>query len=199
MYLIGMISLFSIVMSRYHWQQNNSGQIGGEISIAKSIWLGLALFYYFVFSIWWLFALPMTGIVYSIALAVAGFFYFRLIVQSVLMYVTKNWTTKHGIAFNGMGCLILAISLYIAFQQPNLQAIEIVFIGYLILLFCFQLTDSFYAYRFGQIVGDDTKGEKAIWFASKDPKFQKINQITALLNTAYVLLSLVLVTKILIV
>lgn len=197
MYLVGIISLFSIVMGSYHWKQNNSQQIGGNISLAKTVWLGLALFFYYVFSIWWLTVLPAGSLCSSIALLVVVFFYFRAIIQAILMFATKNWITAYGIAFNSIGSVLLTVTGFSILQQNSLSTIEQSFIGYLFLLICFQITDSYYAYRFGEIVGNATKGDKAIWFASTDLKFQKINQRTALLNTAYLVLGGLLIFKIL--
>ncbi len=198
MYLVGIISLFSIAMAKYHQQQNNSAQIGGKISTAKTVWLGLALFYYFVFSGWWLAILPTASPLFPLAITVVSFFYFRAIVQAAMMYRAQNWTTTHGIAFNSIGCILLVIGLLIATQQNSLTPTEISFICYLLLLLCFQITDSFYAHSFGAIVGNATKGEKAIWFASTAPKFQKINQCTAKMNTLYLVFSIGLIAKILI-
>lgn len=198
MYLVGIISLFSIAMAKYHRQQNNGSQIGGNISKAKSVWLGLTLFFYFMFSCWWLLVLPTRSPIYPFVIIVIFYFYFRAIVQAVMMYTTKNWTTAHGIAFNSIGSIILLYCLITATQQNSLTPQEISFTSYLFLLICFQITDSFYAHRFGAIVGQATKGEKAIWFASNDPKFQKINQRTAQFNTVYLVLSFALIAKILI-
>jgi len=185
-------------MGRYHWLQNHKGQIGGEISLAKTLWLGLAMFFYIIFSVWWLFKIPTDSVLYPIALLVVSFFYFRLIVQSFLMFTTKNWTTAHGITFNAIGCLLLTGSLFFVMQTDLLErsTLEMAFLCYLVMLIAFQVTDSFYAYKFGKIVGNATKGDQAIWFASKASKFKKINQITAILNTVYLVLSVVLIGKI---
>jgi len=197
MYLIILILLFSLVMTGYYRRQNMSQHMGGQISLPKTIWLGLALFYYFVFPAWWILNTSILSPILISPFIVLGFFLIRGVIQLILMYGTKNWSTKHGILFNCIGSVLFGICIIDALQH-KLNAMEYSFIFYMILLILFQITDSIYAYRFGSIVGDDTKGEKAIWYASNDEKYKNINQLTTRLNTVYLLLSGVLIVKLLV-
>ena len=73
-------------------------------------------------------------------------------------------------------------------------------IGFLILsLFLFKLililfTDTIYAHKFKRLVGNHTKGKKAVWYASNEKKFQNINSITYRNNIIFSILSITLIT-----
>jgi hypothetical protein len=115
------------------------------------------------------------------------------------MYISKNWRTKHGVFFNiSSATLILCFTIYLIFGPYNFWAlspkssISWFYIIYALTMATTLLTDSFYAFEFGKLVGKETMGDKAIWFASNDPKFDKINSITKRNNFLFILAIIVI-------
>ncbi len=60
------------------------------------------------------------------------------------------------------------------------------------------LADTYFACQFHKIVGQATKGDKAIWYASaEDVRFRNINRITFFSNIGFFCLTFVLLYQIL--
>ncbi len=201
--LIGIITLFllwSAVGLSIYKSQNKEEKIGGPISIPKSIWLTYALYIYSV--------LPVGFLVFyfpeqpwrNLLFIIIGIFGFRFVIQYYMMYVSKNWRTKHGVAFNvSTACLLIFYLVYVSFVSdfsfglnPKAATAWFYFV-YGCIMATTLLTDSFYAVEFNKLVGERTMGDKAIWFASNEPKFDRINTITRRNNFLFIL-ALVLIS-----
>jgi hypothetical protein len=195
---IGLI-IFTLAAITFRIHQNAPGTLGGPISRPKTFWLFWALFYYYFLSTWIYLALPPAQLTICLALfilTICG----RAIVQPILLYLTKSWTPYYGISFNLMLALGLSIGLIHFYGYSSVQsAIDWIHCTYLMGAALALITDSYYAYRFHQMVGDATKGNQAIWYAShRDARFNEINKLTAYGNMLFsVLLLLVLLQIIL--
>ncbi|MDZ7846355.1 MAG: hypothetical protein U5L96_06115 [Owenweeksia sp.] len=55
-------------------------------------------------------------------------------------------------------------------------------LAYGILVVACTAIDAFYAYRFWKIVGEKTKGDQPIWFASNSKEFSMLNRVTTVMN-----------------
>lgn len=155
--------------------------MGGAISNAKLFWLFFAMSIYFVFN-------PLTAFFAEAPDAAKRglqmIFYLMLgrgIFQYIGMYVTKNWTPKIGIALNIIGVLLTGYWLMKSYAEAGNWEVLLSISTYILLiinLFCF-VFDTYYAYVFYVLVGEDTKGKQPIWYANNEErKFIMQNKIT---------------------
>ena len=183
-----------VCMVFYYHYQNKETRIGGQISVAKTFWLGFASFNYFVFPVL-LFYQIENKFISNILLVIIALFYLRFLVQGFLMFVTKNWIPFYGIMHNKISMVAILISIvYMLFNQNSISEIGIIFMAsFLILLFLVLLTDTVYAIRFQKIVGENTQGNQAIWFAGNTEVFKKINRLTIRNNWIFSFLNICVV------
>ena len=177
---------------QYYKTQNSQNTIGGAISKAKILWLGYAVFNYFVFSIWLYFQTPMSSAFHGLLGGLIALFYCRFIFQGILMFGLKKWQPPMGMGYNVLCISILTIFLI---KMPlNAFYTEGVLLLYFIGIILTLVTDTYYAKTFFQIVGKRTMGADAIWYASdEDPQFRRINRITARLNVFFYALTFIII------
>lgn len=182
----------------YRWQQQGT-RIGGAISKPKAVWLFFALYHYFFLPGWFLVALEAPGPLRTALWVFVGLMGTRLLAQSLLMYVFKRWTPPLGIASNLTVLACLLGCLFWAFTHaswPGTDSDQGLMLALVVLLCLMLLADSYYAHAFYQLVGQQTKGKEAIWYASEqDPKFLRINQITHMANIFFLLYSGILLAS----
>jgi hypothetical protein len=186
--LFALILLTALFFYQYYKTQNSQNTIGGAISKAKILWLGYAVFNYFVFSVWLYFHTPVDHTFRGILMAAMILFYCRFIVQGILMFILKKWQPPMGMAYNILCISVLGVFLIDLCNKNtiNISRAEGTYFLYFIGLILTLMTDTYYAKTFFQIVGKRTMGADAIWYASdEDQKFRRINRITARLNTFF--------------
>lgn len=186
------------VMYSYYIHQNNKEVIGGKISKAKTFWLGYAMFHYFILPLWILAYISQDHDAAYFLYIILGIFYFRMLLQTVLMFVTRTWSPVIGISYNAVASIALIVISVILIQSENWTLNNYILLFYILNLILILLTDTYYARRFHQLVGNETKGKTAIWFASEEEKFKQINLITQRNNVIFILLSLFLLLLLLI-
>lgn len=191
----GLLTITTSITASYYFNQNKQAKIGGKISAAKAFWLGYALFNYFIFPVFLYFFLENSTLKLVLILIIC-LFYLRMLIQSYLMFVSKNWIPSYGILYNIISVIFifsLLFKLYItfnAFDENGLLLLSLFLFKLILILF----TDTFYARNFKTLVGNNTKGKKAIWYASDDIKFNRINRITSRNNIFFSFLSIALIT-----
>lgn len=162
-------------------RQNKGERLGGPIAASKGLWL------YWTIYVWFLF-LPYTLLTYEWQDAFLwgwGFLtvsmWIRGIAEMYMLFVSKNWTPKIGISHD-VFTLAGLILCYVYFHQSFIHAawwVQAFAIGLVISL----SVEIWYAYAFLKLVREKTKGDKAIWYASKeDPQFLKILRVTTAFN-----------------
>lgn len=162
-------------------RQNQGERLGGPIAASKGLWL------YWTIYIWFLF-LPYTLLTHEWQDAFLwgwGFLtlsmWIRGIAEMYMLFVTKNWTPKIGITHD-LFTLAGLILCYAYFYESFLTAawwVQIFSLGLIISL----SVETWYAYAFLKLMREKTKGDKAIWYASKeDPQFLKILRVTTAFN-----------------
>lgn len=174
----------------YYRRQNHGGagrarRMGGGISRAKALWLCYALFV-------WFFLCPILALSGAVAAPVrallgafAAFMWLRGVVEAVLLYGTKSWTPPMGIGHDVACVALLGGGAW--WSAPALGALTSPFdlwtVGLLVAVVASLLCEVGYAWSFYRVVGQRTKGDEALWFASEeDPRFRAINRATATLN-----------------
>jgi hypothetical protein len=192
-----LIGLSVVAFYVYYQQQNHKKTIGGPISKPKILWLGYAIFNYFIFSIWQYVQLPMEHAFRPIFMVLLGLFYGRFVVQAILMFWLKKWQPPMGMAYNLLCISILSVLLMKFFKTNSIEMIADNYIKLLLYIIGILLTlamDTYYAYSFFKIVGRETMGAQAIWYASdEDPQFIRINRITKYLNFFFYVFTLCII------
>jgi hypothetical protein len=158
--------LFSAV---FYWRQNHRGQIGGAISLAKMLWLDYAIVAWFVIPA--LLIRSTTGAwqrLFTIHLLNFGV---RAVIELILLYVFVKWSPVYGIAHD-----LFSITL-ITFLAPRDGSILAHYAWTLRIGLSFEII---FAALFHRL----TSKERAIYFASNEPRFRFINVLTALVDAA---------------
>ena len=190
----GLALVMILVTAYYYHYQNSRDSIGGQISSPKAFWLGYASFNYFVFSVF-LYLISENEDLKFILLVVILIFYFRAVVQWLMMFVLHIWLPLYGIIFSLFTVfiiIVLHIRSYRVFEQVDELGV-LVLILFQINILLILITDTFYMVKFRGIVGDETKGSKAIWYASKDTKYEAINRLTNRNNKIFAVISILLI------
>jgi hypothetical protein len=167
------ILLISIAFFMY---QNKEGRIGGKMAWCKLFWLDYTLITWFFLPLVFYYQ-GKSGGVYTTIYALSISMWVRGIIELIMMYGTKNWTPPIGITHDIFTFLLVAVSLIMG---PHLELIELIFGGSLLLSLGLE---TYYAWGFYMIVRHQTKGDDAIWFASKEnPAFAQILKVTTVGN-----------------
>lgn len=165
----------------FYFKQNKNPKLGGAMSMAKAWWLIYAVYTWFIFLPYQIFFYQLPPFVTQVWQIYWFWMLFRGIVEIFMMYVSKNWSPIYGITHD-LTCLIILLGGTIYYQSSYLQLPSIVLIFHISLIVSLFL-ETYYAYGFFQIVKEKTKGEEAIWFASKDdPRFKRLVMVTGIMN-----------------
>lgn len=171
-------------------QQNRGAKLGGAISRAKQVWLIWAVYAWFV-------AAPLTALVPGfedrlrqvLAVFAVGM-WLRGAVELFMLYVTKNWRPPLGIAHD-VACVgfLMAGLVWVfvggAAPRTGLGAWGVVWTGVLAVSL---VLETYYAAAFHRAVQGRTTGVDGVWFASADePRFARINRVTAWANGPLIL------------
>lgn len=175
------VALASAVLYRH---QRRDG-IGGEISPAKTLWLGWVVYL-------WFFVTPLVAFAPATELSltrVLGLFFVNMVlrafVELFMLLVTKNWRPAYGVVHNLFSLALLFGAVVATSWSSGHTAwlIEGGSTGYLWLLLVLTgslAVETYYALAFHHLVGNKTMGEQGVWFAdNRNPKFLRINRITA--------------------
>lgn len=172
---------FFIIGFLFYQKQNKNSTLGGSISVAKAFWLFFAIHT-------WLFLIPI--LIFSVDLPFgykvvwsifSGWFWLRSILEMIMMYKTKNWSPIYGISHD-ISCLLILFLGTFYYYVDFIHSNPFLLLFHLVLILSL-LLETYYAYEFFKIVGEGTKGEKAIWFAdSENLRFKRVVHITHIFN-----------------
>lgn len=187
--LLTLLLVFGFGGFIYYQLQQRANRLGGTISKAKAYWLTYALFNYFGLSLYLLISLAPESIGYKGLLIFIILILLRTLIQLIMMFGLLNWRPPYGIFSN----LLISIVM-ISYLAQEIYGNEFIEIQHFILpLFIVKLTgillcDSYYALAFYKIVGYETTGNKAVWFANdKEVRFDFINRLTFRMNIIFTL------------
>lgn len=185
---LGLFLLHALICFWYYKRQASGSRIGGPISVPKVIWLFLTTYHYFMLApclYLGLYPAPTLALGLSAFCLLIGF---RMVLQLLLMFFFKVWTPIWGISLNGLYVVTLLLILLLGpvFQLESIPNLMVFFT--LLVLVCMMVLDSYYAWSFRALVGQQTKGSEAIWYASDtEPKFEKLNHQTRIFNLFFLL------------
>ncbi len=169
-------SLTIIISFAFYFGQNKKENIGGKMAPCKLFWLDYTIMTWFFLPLYFYFSGYTDG-VFNVLYALSISMWIRGIIELFMLYVTKNWTPPLGITHNIITIIIVLAMMYLSIMQ---NPAELIFV---ISLLISLLLETYYAVAFYKIVKEKTKGDDAIWFASKEnPKFAFILKVTTIGN-----------------
>lgn len=156
----------------FGWRQNHHASLGGGISLAKVLWLNLALSFFFIIpaALWRERNLdrPMR-LLFGIFFAS---FVLRAMVEAPMLYVWQNWRCAYGITHDAVMLFVLLMVLLSQMKSSNAMLLSAKRFSWLLMvvLICEMLN----AWLFSR-VADPLHG---IYFAADSNEFRRINLIT---------------------
>lgn len=153
----------------FGWWQSGEGRVGGPMSLAKVLWLFLALLHFYLIPAW----LWRDRSLSAAARKLWGWFFagfvLRALVEIPLLIGTRLWRCEHGIAHDAVMLLLLLVMT--RRLPPESSRVESSFAWLAALALVFEATN---AWLFRHC-GSPAEG---IYFASDEARFRLINTIT---------------------
>jgi hypothetical protein len=173
--LVLALATLAAISGWFYYRQNFAGQIGGEMSIAKLLWLDYAIIAWFILPFFlWRSPLIASNLrrIYAIHLVN---FSFRGVIELWMMYVTFSWMPPYGIGHDLFSIAILtglrrSVSGKPApVRDPANQAALSFLTSIRLTLLC-EMAFAWLFYR--------SRADTGLYFASADPSFALINRLT---------------------
>ena len=161
---------------------------GGPIAPAKQFWLAWAVYAWFVLAPTLALATAFTPPVRLVLGVFSAFMALRGAAELVMLFVTKNWRPTYGIAHD-VACVALLLlgTAWAATQGVPRSGLAAWGLPTLAVLTVSLGLETYYAARFGALVEGRTTGEDGVWFAPPDdPRFARLNRVTAWANVPLV-------------
>lgn len=147
----------------FYWWQNQYGVVGGEISLAKALWLATALVSMFLIPAWLWRDVRLSSserVRYGVFF---GGYVLRAAIEMPLLLFTHEWRCWHGIAHNAT----MLTLLWLMRRGKNDAKFDV-------LLTLVLLAESLNAWMFSEVGSPQT----GIYFADASLAFARINTIT---------------------
>jgi hypothetical protein len=161
-----------ILCLTFGWWQNHHAHLGGDISLAKVLWLNLALSCFFTIpaALWRekRLARPLRGL---FGLFFASFV-LRALIEAPMLYLWQNWRCAYGISHDLAAMLILLVVLWPRAQTVDKMLLSARRFGWLLIVVL--ICEALNAWLFSR-VADPLNG---IYFAADSAEFRRINLIT---------------------
>jgi hypothetical protein len=156
----------------FGWWQNHHAQLGGNISLAKVLWLNLALSCFFIIpaALWR--AKNLTRPLRVLFGLFFASFALRALIEAPMLYLWQNWRCAYGITHDAVVMLVLFVALLPRMQISDKVIISARHFGWLLIVVL--ICEAFNAWLFSR-VADPLNG---IYFAADSAEFRRINLIT---------------------
>lgn len=180
--LLALVVVVCAIGLSFYLRQNRARTLGGRISRAKAAWLTFAVLF-------WLGVCPLLAFEPSlpprwrIVLGVFGAqFWLRGLAELWMLYVSKNWRPPYGIGHD-LFSLVLVIVMTLGYGAFPLDAPNLVGLAATSLVVISLVAETYYAWVFFGLVEGRTTGDDGVWFADQeDPRFVRVNRLTAAVN-----------------
>lgn len=166
-YFILMMAFILIALIFKKIQSKN--KMGGNIALAKSLWLSYTILTWFTLPILFQFDDSLGQSFKRLMLIFTLSMWTRGVIELILLFKFKNWKPKYGISHNIFTIVLFSLSFFILFP---ITKFEVLFAGAIILGL---MLETYYAFFFHKNLGVKTEGETPIWFANEDDKSFRVN------------------------
>lgn len=174
--------LIGLVGGLFKWFQNKKELVGGIISTPKSLWLSYTVISWFLIPFFFLSLDINPALLIFVKLHLLSF-WLRGIVELVMIYKLFNWSPLYGISHSGAHALALLTGLfYLLTTLPSPFALhDQVVLAFMISVFISVSFEVVFAVFFLKIRKEGNYFEEhKIYFASDEPQWQKVNNLTKL-------------------
>lgn len=180
--LLALVVVVCAIGLSFYLRQNRARTLGGRISRAKAAWLTFAVLF-------WLGVCPLLAfepslpLRWRIVLGVFGAqFWLRGLAELWMLYVSKNWRPPYGIGHD-LFSLVLVVVMTLGYGAFPLDAPNVVGLAVTSILVISLVAETYYAWVFFGLVEGRTTGDDGVWFADQeDPRFVRVNRLTAAVN-----------------
>jgi len=186
--LAASIVLVGLMVWRFSAQQNaprgGGAKMGGGMSRAKALWLLFTLLF-------WFFLCPLLALDplcpspwREALLWFAASMWARGLIELYMLYKTKSWRPRYGIAHDVL-CLALlpAVAAWSGLPAALGAGWARMSAAVVAVAWCSLCVELLYAAWFNQLVAGKTTGDEGIWFADQESaRFRRVNRVTALNN-----------------
>lgn len=184
--MVGGLALIAAAGALFHIRQNGRAKMGGAISGGKSVWLGYAIYLWFVLCPVLAFDPAVPGAQRVVLGTFGASMWLRGLAELYLLFVGHAWRPPYGMGHDGF-CLALMGGEIVWLRDglANALASELGRWGAALLgVVCVSLVlELVYAWGFYRLVRGATTGAEGIWFASeKDARFRGLVRLTAWAN-----------------
>ena len=167
----------------FYRRQNVRRALGGRISRAKAAWLVFAILF-------WLGVCPILAFEsrmpdpWRTALGVFALnFWVRGLVELWMLYVSKNWRPPYGIAHDAFSVVLVVVAVALSPKAWEGSPWDWMGLAATATLLLSLVAETYYAIVFHALVAGRTTGDDGVWFADQeDPKFVRVNRVTAVIN-----------------
>lgn len=170
-------AVLAVSSAVFFWRQNYAGQIGGEMSVAKILWLDYAIVAWFIVPAF-LCRSPLLSRAWRVVFGAHLInFSTRAVIELWLLYVTIGWSPVYGIIHDLFSIALIAVLARRAIVEDEPSAMARHFSWSLRATLVCEIA-------FAALFHAETAGEYAIYFASDDPRFRLINTLTTVVVLA---------------
>jgi hypothetical protein len=173
------------VVSGWFYRRQRRGALGGQMSLAKGLWLNFAVTYWFVvcplLALSQGFGQPWRFILWTHS----AHWWARGVIELVMLYGTKSWRPRYGIAHDVLSLLWVCGCAWLCAPAAGVgdgpyAAVGAAAVAALALSLCLEIG---YAWAFNQLVRGRTTGDDGVWFAdAQQALFRRVNRVTAAFN-----------------
>lgn len=170
------IAALAVISGWFYYRQNFAGQIGGEMSIAKLLWLDYAIIAWFFLPFFLCrshVVSPMLRWIYGAHLIT---FVVRGVIELWLLYVTIAWIPPYGITHDLLIIALITCLLWRGREELRRldDAANRAALRFLTSIRVGLICEIIFAWLFYRVI----EGKIGIYFASRDPIFATINALT---------------------
>jgi len=165
----------------FYWRQNYAGQVGGPISIEKSLWLNYTITAWFVVPA---FLVRHAGVDRALRIVLGSFLASMLargVIELWLIYVAFGWSPIYGIAHDALNITLIAALR--GWFRPGLAALDPFNVA--VRRFLTVVQASFVAeIAFAALFYRMAVHQDAVYFAAPTEEFAHINRLTGWVDIA---------------
>jgi hypothetical protein len=182
----------SAVVYGFARKQNRGERVGGPISLPKSLWLNYTLLSWFVIPAALLRQEGLSPENRAVLRAHLLSFTARGGAEMWMLYRTHSWRCAYGVGHDAIDLAMLTVMMHRS-RDENREGVNGVARRHLDSIRATLVAEMVFASLFNSTVAGKTQGQDGIYFASDEPHFRLINNLTATVDVlAYARLATVM-------
>lgn len=173
-------------------KQNRGERVGGSISLPKSLWLNYTLLSWFVIPAALLRREGLSPQNRAALQAHLLSFTTRGAAEMWMLYRTHSWRCAYGVGHDAIDLAMLSVMMRSG-REGGREGVDGIARRHLDSIRATLVAEMVFATLFNSTVAGQTQGQDGIYFASDEPRFRRINNLTATVDVlAYARLATVM-------